>query len=344
VWPDFRILSASLLFVGPAMAQTTLTKAGLVTTNGAGDQAALCYPSNGTYPQQWTWDPSKTIGVDRDATLSDNLTPRIEQRRIINGKNVTVAVWGSLNSNPYTCQEIFQSVPPQPVAGQPFTAAQYQPYTPAQLQTMANQGCGPFGNVSHVGDLRRWQSGDTFLIYPAVYTSTSTKDGIISNNNITLKPLPDYYNGNKVPIYSPNNITIRGVTVNGVRPTILRNDNGGGDSESSKDVVEISGGANKTIENATIILGPQGYVLQAGVYLIHLGYDDYDQYGNALAVPALGSGTNTTTFSHLHISGFQQVESVLGGANGVTGSPDSGGVLKTDGMPKLKGGVARLRL
>jgi len=197
------------------------------------------------------------------------------------------------------------------------------------LQSLANMGCGPFGNTSHVDLFRLWLPGDTFLVYPAVYTGTTYQGQTVSNNNITLRPMGDYYISSGNPIYAPNNITIKGVTVNGIRPVIVRNDNGGGDSETSKDVVEIIGGANDTIENIGITLGTssQAYVLEAGLYLIHVGYNDYDQYGNALTTPVLGSGNNFTTISNLHIHGFEQVQAQSGGADGVISDPTSGGTV-----------------
>ena len=244
----------------PAFAQTVVSTSGVTTTNGAGDQTALCQPADGPYPAQWTWDPSKTVSSARDATPADNLTPRIEQHRTISGTDTIVAVWSSFGST-YQCQEIFSTPPAQPAPGSPYTAAQYQPYTVAQLQAMANQKigglqqCGPLSIIAHVDDMRRWLPGDTFLVYPAVYTG--------QNNNITLMPKPDYYCGaGCAPIYSPNNITIKGVTRNGIRPVIVRNDTGSGDSETAKDVIEIIGGANNTIQNIGVTLGPNGNVLE----------------------------------------------------------------------------------
>jgi hypothetical protein len=140
-----------------------------------------------------------------------------------------------------------------------------------------------------------------------------------SNNNITLHPQGDYYLQNGNPIFSPNNITIRGVTEKGIRPVIIRNDAGAGDSETIKDVIEIIGGANDTIDNIGVQFGtgPNAYVAQAGIYLIHAGYNDYDQYGNPLSTPVLGPAPNVTTISHSHITGFDGMEPIAGGANGI---------------------------
>ena len=310
------IVPVMSLTICPAIAQTNVPVGGLTTSSGSGDQSALCPPASGSYPVQWTWDPAKTTSGARDARSTDNLTPKIEQHRSINGVDTIVAVWSSFSSLS-SCQEIFNTPPAQPSAGQPFTAAQLMPYTPAQLQQMAASGCGPFGNSSHIDDFRRWQAGDTFLVYLAVYTGL--------NNNITLKPLPDYYVNSPQPIYSPDNITIKGMTKNGVRPVIIRDDGGPGDSETSKDVVELVGGTNDVIQNLGVTLGANGSVLQAGVYLIGVGYDSYDQYGNALGTPALGAAPNETLLSQLHVWNFEQMQSISGGANGIFADPTSGG-------------------
>ena len=108
----------------------------------------------------------------------------------------------------------------------------------------------------------------------------------------------------------------------------MRNDVGAGDSESSKDVIEIEGGANDTVSNIGVTIGPNGYVLAAGVYLLHTGYNDYDQYGNGLKVPVLGAAPNRTIVSNMHVYGFEQEQAQSGGANGITSDPTGGGRLE----------------
>ena len=310
-----------------ALAQTVLSAAGLTTPNAAAEQAAMCHPGGAAYPAEFTW-AGLQAKQPRDAMASDKLTPRIEQHRLVQGADKIVAVWHSLSSNPNTCSEPFRTPPKQPASGQPYTAAQQLPFSPAALQAIANTGCGPFGNTSHVDLFRLWQPGDTFLVYPAVYTTTQTSKGPVSNNNITLHPLGDYYVGSGNPVYPPNNISIVGVTQNGIRPVIVRNDNGAGDSETSKDVVEIEGGANDTVSNISVTLGSAGYVLASGIYLLHTGYNDYDQFGNSLKVPVLGTAPNRTLISNTHVHGFEQEQVQSGGANGITADPTGGGRLE----------------
>jgi hypothetical protein len=321
----FGLVCAAWVLIAPA--QTTVPTTGLITPQAKADQAKLCAPGKARYPTQFTWAPGHIKVPARDATPADHLTPRIEQHRVIKGKDTVIAVWKSFSSNPYTCSEPFQAPPTDPAPSPPYTVADREPYTPAMLKKIAATGCGPFGNTSHVDLFRLWLPEDRFLVYPAVYTGTTYQGQTVSNNNITLHPQPDYYSGTGNPIYPPNDITIEGVTEHGIRPVIIRNDGGGGDSETAKDVVEIEGGANDTIRNIGITLGPasSAYVLQAGLYLIHAGYNDYDANGNPLAVPVLGAAPNRTLIAQTHIWGFEAIEPISGGANGVTGDPTGGG-------------------
>jgi hypothetical protein len=330
------VTSALVAFSTPGLAQTILAPAGLTTSAAASDQAALCDPADGTYPTDFTWAPAATIQSARDATPADHLKPRIVQFRTINGVRTKIAVWHSFSSiwasndpSAPVCTEPFQSAPTQPAPGQPYTAQQIKPYTPAMLQQIADSGCGPFGNTSHVDLFRLWLPGDTFLVYPAVYTGTTYHGAYNSNNNITLHPQGDYYMGTGNPLFSPNNITIRGVTENGIRPVIIRNDGGAGDSETSKDVIEIEGGANDTIENIGVQFGtgPNAYVGQAGIYLIHAGYNDFDQFGNRLSTPILGPKPNVTRILRSHITGFDGMEPIAGGANGIFGDTTGAGTV-----------------
>ena len=316
-----RLLACAIVAqAAPAIAQTAVPASGFATPGSA----AQCVPG-AAYPAQFTWGPSKE--APREATPQDGLAPRIEQHRLVGGADAIVAVWKSFGSNPQTCREPFRAPPPQPAQGQAYGAAQEMPFTPAELQSLAAMGCGPFGNTAHVDLFRLWLPGDRFEVYPAVYTGSQSAAGTVSDNNITLHPQPDYYIGSGNPTYPPNGISIVGMTQGGIRPVIVRNDGGAGDSETSKDVVEIEGGANDAIENIGVTLGPNGYVLASGVYLLHVGYNDYDQFGNALAVPALGAAPNRTTVSHSRVHGFEQVQARSGGANGITSDPTSGGTV-----------------
>ena len=270
------------------------------TPNAVSDISNLCPPNSGKYPTQWTWNPNSRTTPPRRALVADHLTPRIEQHRQVGGTDTIVAVWSSFASGP-NCQEIFRTT-------------NQGPYTPAQLQQMAATGCGPFGNTSHVDLFRLWQAGDVFEVYPAIYTGT--------DNNIVLHAQSDYYDGSTDPVLAPSGITIQGVVQNGIRPVIVRNDGGGGDSETGKDAVEILAGMNDTIDNVDVLLGPKGYVSQALVYLIGAGTANYDANGNRLATPTYGG---TTTLSHMHVSYAELVETATGGASGIFGDTTGGG-------------------
>jgi hypothetical protein len=146
-----------------------------VTTPAQQEQQRLC--SGGAYPAQWTWDPTKTLATPVAATSGK---PKVEQYR--NGK--LIATYSELG-NHNDC---------------------YQPNAAYNPQA---SGCGPFGRSPY----RQWLPGDTFLVYPAVYSG--------ENNQPWFGPQSDteqQYNSGVT--FKPTNLTIKGVTVNGVRPTI----------------------------------------------------------------------------------------------------------------------------
>jgi hypothetical protein len=300
IWAASAAACPALAAAGTIVTQTYETPAAV------SDQETLCAPANGAYPSQWTWDSAGMKSAPRGAVPGDNLAPRIEQHRQVGGTDTIVAVWSSLSSNPNTCQEIFRN-------------GAAPPYTPAELQQMANTGCGPFGNTSHVDLFRLYQPGDTFLVYPAVYTGT--------NNNIVVQPEFDYYTGGTEPTYTPTNVTIQGVTVNGIRPVLYRNDAGAGDYATSQGAVYINQSLGLTIDNLDVILGAQGYVLTALVYDNGGGTSQYDANGAQTSSLQFG----TTTLSHMRVEGGEQEEAASGGANGIFGTPNNGGTLQMIG-------------
>ena len=298
----------TMLVSTPVVAGTVMSGT-LETPNGVSDQSILCSPNNGTYPAQFRWNPAKATGVARDATDADGFTPRIEQHRMISGVDTLMAAYSSFGSNTTTCQEVWQ-----PADSGPFNAA--------QLQQMASSGCGAFGNANHVDLFRLAIPGDVFLVFPAVYKGAS--------NHIELAPRGDYYTGNN-PIYPPDGITIRGVTVNGIRPILFRDNGGQGDSESSKDAVEVEGGANDTIDNLTISMGDPnttgGYVEQALIFLIGANTHSYDSNGNALPIPTPVPG-GVFKLTHSRVTGSELMEEVSGGADGIISDNNSSGTLR----------------
>ena len=228
-------LPAAGCLCGAAAAQSPVYLTSIyVTLAASAEQARLCQPG-GAFPRQWTWDAAKTAPKPRYALTADKLTPKIEQYRA----GALIATWRSLGSDPATCD-----------FGNPGAA------TPVDLTKAAASGCGPFGNYSHVDLWNVMEDGDEFLVYPAVYRGPT--------NNIVLIGKPRYWTG---PVHSPANVAIRGVTQNGVRPLLYRNDGGQGDFATAQGAIYFAQAANVTVQNIDVILGPQGSVGKAGIYI-----------------------------------------------------------------------------
>jgi hypothetical protein len=237
---------------------------------------------------------------------SDNLTPKIEQHRKINGVDTIVATYKSFSSSS-TCVEIW------------LPATNTTGYTPAQLQTMANTGCGPFGNTPHIDLFRMWQNGDTFLVYPAVYTG--------KNNNIVIQPQHDIYTGQPVPTYIPDHITIQGVEQNGIRPVLYRNDSGPGDYATNMGPVYLLQSTNLTISNLDVALGPSGMIYKGLIYDNGAGNGGTDANGALI--------TGTTTLRNMRVSGGKQIS---GGVNGIFSTGSTAGTLALENVELFDNG------
>ena len=283
------VLIAAALPAGALHAQTVLSTS-YVTPAARTEQAALC-PAGIGFPAQWTWDPAQTLAKPRAATTADNLTPRIEQYRA--GR--LIAVWPSLGSNPATCD-----------FGNPDATH------PVNLTAAAASGCGPFGNYSHVDLWNIMEDGDQFLVAPAVYTGPT--------NNIVLSDKPRYWTG---PMNKPTNIVIRGVTKNGVRPLIYRNDGGQGDYATAQGAVYFASATNVTMQNIDIAAGPNGSVGKAGIYInTAANLTLQDMRIHEFAWQANGADGQNGVFSTENVTGFitlSQIEAFNnGGPNGPT--------------------------
>lgn len=115
--------------------------------------------------------------------------------------------------------------------------------------------CGPFGRVH---TWRNWNEGDVFEVYPAVYSGLE--------NQPWIGPLPKSqaeYDGNISTV--PKNITIRGITVNGVRP-VIKVDAGASYTTLNQSAVYLDQSENITIENIDIE-ATDGSIGRSGVYL-----------------------------------------------------------------------------
>lgn len=290
---------------GPSPTPTS-TGTASVLSSSLTTSAATSFCSSKSYPAQWTWTSTGYTQTARSAVASDNLTPKIEQHRVINDVDTVVAVYKSLSSDPSKCSQI-------------WLPAGSSGYSPVQLQTMADSGCGPFGNVSHVDLFRMWQDGDTFLVYPAVYTGT--------NNNIVIQPQTDYWTGQPVPSHTPDHLTIQGVEQNGIRPVLYRNDGGPGDYATAMGAIYLLNSTNLTISNLDVALGPNGTVYKAMIYDNGAGYGGTDANGNAI--------TATTTLRNMRISGGKQVS---GGVNGIFSTSNTAGTLSLESVELFDNG------
>ena len=182
------------------------------------------------------------------------------------------------------------------------------------LTKYAAAGCGPFGNVSHIDLFRIAQDNDTFLVYPAIYTG--------SENNIYIAPKPDYY---KDPVtHIPTNITIQGVTVNGIRPVLLDVIKSGDFASAQAPVYIWNGGVtgnNSTgivIENIDIAVDKNlGFTGKAGLY---------------------SNGATNLTLRQMRIHGFEMVSGNGYGANGIFSTGNDTGVFTLDQVELYENG------
>lgn len=229
-----------------------------------------------SFPAQWTWDATTFSRQPRAATPSDGLLPEIEQIR--KGKVIaTYRSFGSISTCSYTW----------PTATIALNLAKY-----------AAAGCGPFGNTSHIDLFRVAHDGDTFIVHPAVYSGPE--------NNIYIASRPDYYHDPNP--HPPKNITIEGLTENGVRPVIL-NVPGAGDFASGQAVVYLwnNGNANQnndsiTIKNIDLAINENVHRTgKAGIY---------------------SNGSTNLTLEQMRVHGFEMESANAYGANGIltTGS------------------------
>jgi len=167
------------------------------------------------------------------------------------------------------------------------------------------------GEDPSVGPFRRtpytqWQDGDIFEIYPAVYSGPKMQIYIGPN----VANHADYTAGIRDV---PTNITIRGVTVNGVRPVIVNPSSGASNSNFGQSLIYIHGHFDKdgnlrsaakniTIENLDIVDNAAGgYIGKAAIY---------------------AHGADNLTLRNVRVSGFRHHS-----ANGIFSTSNMGGTL-----------------
>jgi hypothetical protein len=253
----------------------------LVSDAATKEQALLCSnPPQAGFPRQWVWKPEKIIGAQsRAATAADKLPPRIEQYR--HGK--LIAVYSKLGGSGHNGPNASQN-PSRHAAEGLFSRFGY----------------------------RMWQDGDTFLVYPAVYSGL--------DNQPWIGPIHDVSGG---PVYTPANLTIRGVTVNGMRPVIL-DDAGSGNNTLGQAPVYFDKSSNLVFENIDVRMVPGGRAGKAGVYV---------------------NGPHDLTLRNMRIHGFQYQGHVgFSGAkapfgeNGIITTPNTSGILTLDHVELYENG------
>jgi hypothetical protein len=260
----------------------SLTSSGAIPTGGAPvisqsvethAAESFCSTKSPQYPTEWTW-ASNYIQSALPATTG---TPKVEQYR----KGVLIATYSYLGAG---------------LAGQGnVNCLVNNAYlNPGPL---AKAGCGPFAREH---SYRLWDTGDTFLVYPAVYSGVGHQPwfGPQGSNS------SDYdQNWNLIHPTIPSGITIQGVTVNGYRPV-------------------ISIGANGSFSNNTYGMMAVDFQQSNNMVWDNIDIDGGGVTGSARAAIGIDATVNIT-LSNMRIHDFANA-----GANGIIGSDDqtNGGV------------------
>src|SRR5882724_11166563 len=169
--------------------------------------------SGGVYPAQWIWSSQTLQNQPASATEGE---PKIVQIR--NG--TVIATYSNFGG------DAGYSLPNAINGGDPKV--------------------GPFRRKPYT----QWQNGDTFEVYPAIY----------SGPNQQIYVGPNRLNDAATVSDMPTNITIRGITVNGQRPVIVNPSSGASVSNYNQSLIYVDGGydaagnltkssTNITIEN-----------------------------------------------------------------------------------------------
>ena len=154
------------------------------------------------------------------------------------------------------------------------------------------------GGAFHRTPYTNWADGDVFEVYPAVYEGASQQPWI--------GPMTQNYQTFMAGNYAvPKNITIRGITVNGVRPVIRNPPDGGSNNTLGQGLVYLDRSENITIENIEIHDAPSGGGLgKSAVYL---------------------NGARNITLRDVRIVGFKRRD-----ANGIFATSNNSGTLRLE--------------
>ena len=163
---------------------------------------------------------------------------------------------------------------------------------------------GPFRRMPYT----QMADGDVFEIYPAVYEGEDQQIFVGPN----VKNDAEYSAGKT---YTPKNITIRGITVNGYRPVIKNPSSGASGNTLNQALVYVGASENVTIENIDVMDSDTGGSIgKAGIYV---------------------SGARDLTLKNVRVSGFKRHQQ-----NGIFGTGQNSGTLLLQGVELENNGGA----
>jgi len=258
------IFTALLLTSTSATAQQALTQS-VITAAATEEQPYLCQGLD--YPPEWTWAADNVHHNPGSATAG---TAQIVQIR--NG--VAIATYTNFGANGPNCTFKGDGTDWQ------------NPGPPAA------SGCGAFAR-NHTW--RLWAPGDVFLVSSAAYTGPNQQPYIAAQYDGPQQ----YYNNQLTPM---QNITIRGVVRNNLRPAIYLNTLAS-DNTLNQAPVYFGASSGVTWSDINVIGQPGLSVGKSGVYI---------------------DGTHNLHFIRSRVSGFLQVS---GSGNGVFATGNNTGYL-----------------
>ena len=268
------ILATTFLSFSPVIAAgiaragtTALTQitSSYTTPQATAELQQIC-PQGVGYPTAWTW-----LGRAHQSPFSaKGGTPKIEQYR----GGALIATYSSFSDQP-SCQ----------YAGDGSDAL--------NPQAAAATGCGPFTR-SHSFAL--WAPGDTFLVYPAIYSGPY-------NNPYVGPEYASYAAWLAGVTQTPDNVLVQGVVQNNTRPVILL-DGPAADNTLGQGAIYFDRSNGFHMDSINVLTQFGAYAGKAGVY------------------EAAGSNL---TLSNMRIAGFARI-----GVNGVFGAGLYSGTLSLD--------------
>jgi hypothetical protein len=163
----------------------------------------------------------------------------------------------------------------------------------------------PTSGAFHRIGYQNWKEGDLFEVYPAIYEGENQQpwfgEGFINDAD---------YSAGKFNI--PKNITVRGITVNGVRPVLRLRGIGASYNTLNQSAVYFDKSENIVFENFDIDGNGSTGVGKAALYI---------------------NGAKNLSLRNLRIYGFKGVE-----ANGIFGTDNNRGLLKLENIELFDNG------